>query len=1287
MTRNRTRGQVPINASLLRSELAREWRWIAVAAACAATAVAGQVLQGPVARDLIDVALPARSDRTTGLVAQLALWSLTMSLSIQALQFVLARIKWSIEMRVRRRVHLVIVESDPAELTGPSGQLVSRLLGDLGAFQRIVDLLPTIAFAIPAIGGFVYVAYVDVRMALIIFLPAVVNAFVAQRARVRLAPLSWQAQQCRGELTRTIDEAIRGIRIVKICRREAAENERVDRTARHAFVAEVSRARAVARVTVLALCSPVAMVAAVMWVGGLLLLDGSITPGDFPVFVVAATQLFYLSEAFASMADSFADASSGATRIGELLAERDEAATAPGEVTPWHPAAEPGEPAVASAAVAPAQGEAAASAAVAPRRLAAGLVADALMIRSDATASDLAVDLHAEPGSLTVLTGATTGELSALGGVLCGLDAPSAGRLRLDGHDVHAATAGRRPAIRLLTATPFLFARRIRANLLLGRYRPSIRTPRSRRGAVAVGDTDTGVDTDAATSRESEQRCRAALEAAGLLEVIDQLPHGLDEMLADRGGNLSGGQRQRLALARALVDPPRVLILDEALSGVHPSLQSEILDRVVQFAPDTAVVLLAQTPPETTTETRIIRVRSVPRLRLTEPTHAITAMLPAADLTLPPATANSAASASDTDSAVAASDTDSALAASAGTTAPSHPAAAAASASGSGSGPIAPFEVDLLAASADTAPTIGRLVRTHRGRLAVVALGATALSFAALLPTALFGRLTDAASAYLDLNGAHSDAPGRWEVFRFAPLWLAVGVTMIAVRYLTDVGNARISASVMYGLRRRLFGRLSRLGLSYFDNDPPGEIATRVNHDLGVVAGLATDVTRALLSASTTMLVALGFMISLSPRHVGAFLAIAGAVAITVTVQSRLLRRAYDRFRDELGTVVTQLEEDYNGRFEIAALGAGTGVHHAFLDATARLRNAERRVQMIATGFTSLSLAIVDIGGGLVLLSLVGDVRAGVLAIGAMVSVRLYLTQALAPIQTIGGLWQQVQRARVALDRLGRPFAAEIDPRESPTPREVTTSNVESSPLTLGAVGFRYEGRDAAALADVTLDIPAGQMIAVVGPTGAGKSTLARVVGRIVDPTTGSVWLGEYSLRDLSLDSTRRLIGLVQQEPFLFAGTIRSNLTYGRPSLDSAAIEHGLLELGLLEQIAALPNGLDTPVAEEGGNLSATTRQAVALARIWLCRPDVLLLDEATALLDDAVERAVLHAIRASDRTTVVITHRRRVAEAADRIVVIDGGRVSADLVANDARTSEILDRLFERPELAGDRV
>ena len=298
------------------------------------------------------------------------------------------------------------------------------------------------------------------------------------------------------------------------------------------------------------------------------------------------------------------------------------------------------------------------------------------------------------------------------------------------------------------------------------------------------------------------------------------------------------------------------------------------------------------------------------------------------------------------------------------------------------------------------------------------------------------------------------------------------------------------------------------------------------------------------------------------------------------------------------------------------------------------------------------------VAGTLVLVLSVGQVRSGALSAGALIAYLLYIDMVFSPVQQLSQVFDGYQQAMVGLHRIKDllRLRTSTPPADSPAPVARLSGAIE-----LRNVRFSYGGAVAPAVDGVSLTVAPGETIALVGQTGAGKTTIVKLIARFYDVTSGSVLIDGTDVRSFDLASYRHRLGVVPQESYLFAGTIRDSIAYARPSATPAQVEAAARAVGAHEMISRLSGGYLHPVAERGRNLSAGQRQLIALARAQLADPDILLLDEATAALDLASEAAVTAATNrlTASRTTIVVAHRLTTAARADRIAVLDHGRLA----------------------------
>jgi len=486
------------------------------------------------------------------------------------------------------------------------------------------------------------------------------------------------------------------------------------------------------------------------------------------------------------------------------------------------------------------------------------------------------------------------------------------------------------------------------------------------------------------------------------------------------------------------------------------------------------------------------------------------------------------------------------------------------------------------------------------------------------------------------------------------------GYVVVAVlAYITNRSQitliSRVGEDFLRSLRIRVFDHLQRLSMPFYDRSKSGVLVSRMTSDVDSLSeliqlGLAMFVSNALLLVVTIVVL----------TTVSWQLMLVCSVALPpVFLASRKFQResndAYLEVRDRIGSTLSHLQEGIAGVRVVQAFAREDVEVDRFERGNRELYDSHMRSVAISAWY----LPVIELAGwGTTALALgVGGwwVHEDMLTVGTVAFFVLALSNLFEPVQQLSQLFNMVQSAGAGLQKLYELLDTDVDVPERPGAIDLPGGG----DVEVDGVSFAYADGPAV-LRDVSLRIPAGARLALVGPTGAGKSTLAKLVARLYDPTEGSVRFGGVELRDATLESLRGRIVVIPQEGFLFNGTIRDNVRLGRAGATDAEVDDALRAVGAYDRFAALAEGLDTEVRERGSRLSAGEKQLVSLARAALADPAVLVLDEATSSLDPGTEALVEGAVNRllEGRTVVVIAHRLSTAERADIVGVVDGGEL-----------------------------
>jgi ATP-binding cassette, subfamily B, bacterial len=481
------------------------------------------------------------------------------------------------------------------------------------------------------------------------------------------------------------------------------------------------------------------------------------------------------------------------------------------------------------------------------------------------------------------------------------------------------------------------------------------------------------------------------------------------------------------------------------------------------------------------------------------------------------------------------------------------------------------------------------------------------------------------------------------------------GVQFLAGRVEIDT-VARVGQRVLYAVRTKLFRHLQTLSLDFYERERTGRLVARMTADIDAMSDLVTDGLVTLVTGLITVVGVAIILFVMDWQLALVTLVVAPLIGLAARTWRRWSADAYRRVRETHSVVTVQLQESLSGVRAIQSFRREGATAARLEEANHEERTAHWRTIGLASFFfpgieflgTAATVVVLGVGGQRVLS---GDLEIGVLA-----AFLLYLRNLFDPVQQLSELYDSFQSATAGAERVGAVLAEQPSVREAPDPVPLPDPRGD---VRLEDVRFAYD-QGPEVLHDVDLRVDAGTTLALIGPTGAGKSTVAKLIARFYDPLAGRITLDGVDLRQVRLADLRRAMGYVPQEGFLFSGTVLDNIRFGRPGATRAEVEAAARAVGADQVIAGLPDGYDTQVGERGALLAAGERQLVAFARAWIADPALLTLDEATSNLDAASEARITDALQRlrSGRTTIIIAHRLTTIAQADQIAVVEDGRV-----------------------------
>ena len=540
------------------------------------------------------------------------------------------------------------------------------------------------------------------------------------------------------------------------------------------------------------------------------------------------------------------------------------------------------------------------------------------------------------------------------------------------------------------------------------------------------------------------------------------------------------------------------------------------------------------------------------------------------------------------------------------------------------------------------------LVRPYTSRLVIAFLFLVVAAAAGLVFPAVLRYLLDAAFELKDRGALDRIALGLLGVFAVQ------GVANFVQVFLLSSSTERIVAT----LREQTFAHLIRLSPAFFTERRTGELTSRLSSDLALLQSLLSTWISELSRQTLFLIGGIAMMFVTNPRLTLTTLAVVPVVVVAAFTFGRALRKASTSVQDRIGEAMGMADESFGSIRTVQSFtreGIETQRFSALLHDLVGVAVSRARIRALffgVVGFVAFgSVAAVLWQGG-------AQVVEGKLTAGTLVAFLFYALFVAAAVGTLASLFGNFQEAIGAASRVFELLDAEPTVREPEHPRRFTEP--VRGAVTLEAVAFRYQPDLPDVVQDISLDIAPGEVVALVGRSGAGKTTIASLLPRFWDVTAGRITLDGIDIRELSLDTLRGAIGIVPQEPVLFSGSIRENIAYARPDASDADVLRAAQAAHAWEFIERLPEQWSTRVGERGVKLSGGQRQRIAIARVFLKDPAVVILDEATSSLDTESERYVEQALEQllQGRTTLLIAHRLSTVRRADRVVVLDQGRI-----------------------------
>ena len=571
-------------------------------------------------------------------------------------------------------------------------------------------------------------------------------------------------------------------------------------------------------------------------------------------------------------------------------------------------------------------------------------------------------------------------------------------------------------------------------------------------------------------------------------------------------------------------------------------------------------------------------------------------------------------------------------------------------------------------------------VRRLRSKAMLLGLAVLSTTLLSLIPPYLFK---------LAIN-SYIEVPDPGGLTLLAVVFAAVCAATYPAQYVHRYLISWLGARLEFDLRMDVFRRLQRLSLGYFARREVGSIVSRATNDIDKIIELVSSGLVSAISDVVTLVGIVAIMLWMSPRLSLITFSIIPLMAVFMYLWGRKVRTIYRETRRTIASVSAKIEESVSGMKEIQSFSRESETRQEFRDTNVSNMQANVQAGRVMSAFWPVVSVFSAIGNFLVLWFGGLAVMSGTLTTGVLFAFMLYLNRFFWPIQDLSMFWNQVQSALAAAERVFHILDTEVEVEETPDAHRLT--GVQGG-ITYEGLTFGYDPNQPV-LRDINLEIEPNVTVALVGPTGAGKTTMVNLLYRFYDPQKGRITVDGHDLRDLNIESLRSRMAIVLQDPFLFSGTVKENIKYGNPDAGDGDVKAVSEAVGAHEFIEKLPEGYDTEVRERGSRLSMGQRQLISLARALLADPRILIMDEATSSIDAYTELIIKQAMDKvlRDRTSIVIAHRLSTVRNADLIVVLNEGEIiergtHAELLERGGLYSQLYEMQFryEPPEEQGE--